>query len=120
MDFGPVRVQNPFFRTLTYCFGLYHLSSPACASLPACSGVVVPLITPALKRHSSFSRFGSPRERIWYELRMVDLHSPRQLRNTLASGSFTVILWLERVKKPGKALLYSSANSGVVIHSRNL
>src|SRR6476469_10373508 len=56
-----------------YCFGLYHLSSPAWASWPACSGVTVPLITAALRRHSSFSRFGSPRERIWSELRMVDL-----------------------------------------------
>ena len=51
---------------------------------------------------------------------MVDLHVPRQLKNSLASGSFTVILWFDRVKKPGRALLYSSANSGVVSHSRNL
>src|SRR3954452_13055630 len=96
--------------------GLYHLSSPFWVCLPASSGVIVPFITPAVMRHSSFSRFGSPRERIWYELRMVDLAMPRQLRNVCASGSCRSIFWFDRLKKPGSALLYNVANSGVVIH----
>src|SRR5438270_8415476 len=81
---------------------------------------MVPASTPALTRHSSFSRFGVPRERIWYELRMVDLHVWRQLKNVWANGSFRSILAFCRVKKPGRALLYSPANSGDATHDRNV
>ena len=67
------RLQRP----LT-CAGLYHLSRPSCSCLPAASGVSAPLITCAETFQSSFSRFGVPRDRIWYELRIVDLQSLRQ------------------------------------------
>src|SRR5919108_4789703 len=97
-------------RVQTY-FGLYHLSRPAWISSPACSGVMEPLITPALTRQSSFSRFGSPRERIWYELRIVDSHWSRQLRNSFASGSSSVTFALLSGKKPGRAFAYRDANS---------
>src|SRR5712692_4509718 len=70
--------------------GLYHLVSPACTWAAASSGASLPLMTPALTLQSSFSRLGSPRERIWYEFRIVDLHRPRQLRNVWARGSFSV------------------------------
>src|SRR5258706_14389392 len=45
-------------------YGLYHLSKPSWICFPASSGVIEPLMTPALTCQSSFSRFGSPRERI--------------------------------------------------------
>src|SRR6266849_1474521 len=69
--------------------GLYHFSSPLCTWAAASSGVSLPLMTPTLTLQSSVSRLGSPRERIWYEFRIVDLHRPRQLRNVWARGSFT-------------------------------
>src|SRR5207247_9236630 len=76
-------------------------------------------MTPALTLHNSFSRLGSPRERIWYELRMVDLQVLRQFKKVWASGSCSVTFWFERLKKPGSALLYRLANSEVVIHPRH-
>src|SRR6186997_1226027 len=99
-------------KTETYWAGLYHESRPAWTSWPACSGVMLPFMTAALTRQSSFSRLGSPRERIWYELRIVDWQSCRQLRNSLASGSSSVTLALLSGKKPGSALAYNVANSG--------
>src|SRR5205809_7552174 len=75
-------------------------------------------MTPALTLHNSFSRLGSPRERIWYELRMVDLQVLRQFKKVWASGSCSVTFWFERLKNPGSALLYRLANSEVVIHPR--
>src|SRR5256884_9718717 len=75
-------------------------------------------MTPALTLHNSFSRLGSPRERIWYELRMVVLQVLRQLKKVLASGSCSVTFWFERLKYPGSALLHMLANSVVVIHLR--
>src|SRR5690349_11824452 len=103
----------------TYC-GLYHFSRPVWISWPACSGVMDLFITAAVTRQSSFSRFGSPRERIWYELRMVDLHSCRQLRNSLASGSSNVTLALLSGKKPGRAFAYSLANSSEATQLRKV
>ena len=55
----------------------------------ASSGVSEPLITPAETAHSSFSRFGSPRERIWYELRIVSWHAERHDTNVFASAFVT-------------------------------
>ena len=87
-----------------YCCGGYQLARPDWISAAACSGVNDPLITWALTFHSWFSRLGSPRERIWYELRIVDSHSPRQLRNSFATGSSMLIEWFDSEKNPGRAL----------------
>ena len=48
-----------------YIAGLYHFFSPSWICAPAASGVSVPFSTRADTFHSSFSRFGVPRDRIW-------------------------------------------------------
>src|SRR6266705_3287654 len=87
-----------------FFFGWYQWSSPFWSRFVACSGVIFPFSTAALVCQSSFSRFGVPRDRIWYELRIVVLHVFRQDTNVLASGSVVGIGadWSE--KKPGSEL----------------
>ena len=84
-------------------------------SLAACSGVKVPFITAALTRQSSFSRLGSPRERIgtscgWWTYKSgasSRTHCQRVIQGHLGIAT--------AVKKPGRALAYNSANSSDVI-----
>src|SRR5208282_802202 len=97
----------PAERALTSVYfmsGLYHLSNPSCSCLPAASGVIAPLITCAETFHNSFSRFGVPRDRIWYELRIVDLQSLRHPTIVAARSSSIFTASLLSGKKPGSAL----------------
>src|SRR5438093_1120270 len=87
-----------------YLAGWYQASRPDCRRFAAASGASVPLITDEPTTQDSFSRFGVPRDRIWYVGRMVDSHLARQLTNSLASGSFSSTGALLRLKNPGKAL----------------
>src|SRR5208283_4283735 len=68
----------PRRRSRHLAAGLYHLSRPSWICLAAASGVSVALMTCAETFQSSFSRLGVPRDRIWYELRIVDLQELRQ------------------------------------------
>src|SRR5438477_7938279 len=81
---------------------------------------MVPLMTSTEVIQSSFSRFGLPRERIWYERRIVALDVLRQDRNALASASLEGTGFVAREKKPGSEFWYTLANAGEATHSRNV
>src|SRR5205809_1630291 len=83
-----------------FFFGWYQRSSPFWSRCVACSGVILPFMTAALTCQSSFSRFGVPRDRIWYELRIVVLQVFRQDTNVFASASVVGIGFDCSQKKP--------------------
>src|SRR5215207_8045640 len=72
-----------------YFCGGYQEARPSWTFFAASSGFMVPLTTCALTFQRSFSRFGVPRPRIWYEFRIEVSQVPRQLANFAATGSLT-------------------------------
>ncbi len=89
--------------TSLYCCGSYQDARPSCRRAAASVEASAPRITWVAAFQVSFSRFGVPRDRIWYVDRIELLHSPRYENISCARGSSSVTSALDSGKNPGKA-----------------